>query len=429
MSGARAGDAMQPLVFAVLKALTPAHHEVTFHDELVEPLPTAPDADLVALTVETFTARRAYQLADDWRARGVRVVLGGYHPTMLPDEALGHADAVVVGEAEDTWPRLLADAEAGVLARRYDSANDADLARVDYDTSAFAGKRYLPIGLVQFGRGCRYACDFCSIHAFYGSSIRTRPVAAVVDELRGRPERFWFFVDDNLLANPAAARELLAALVPLRRRWACQVAMDVAEDPATLRLFHRAGCRVAIVGFESLDPANLRLMGKGANLHAHYDRVLRAFGDAGIMVYGTFVFGYDHDTPDAVARAAAFALEHRFAIANFNPLMPMPGTRLDDRLRTTGQLTHDRWWVDPDFRYGDAMLTPAGMSADDLSRACRDARYAFNTYPAIARRLCQRAALRSPAQAALFLAANLVSRREIHAKQGRALGVREEAAR
>lgn len=429
MSGARAGDAMQPLVFAVLKALTPPPHTLTFHDELVERLPGVPDADLVAVTVETFTARRAYQLADDWRARGVRVVLGGYHPTMLPEEALGHADAVVVGEAEDTWPRLLADAEAGVLARRYDSANDADLAGVRYDETAFAGKRYLPIGLVQFGRGCRYACDFCSIHAFYGSSIRTRPVAAVVEELRRRPGRFWFFVDDNLMANPAAARELLAALVPLRRRWACQVSMDVAEDPATLRLLHRAGCRVAIVGFESLDPANLRLMGKGANLHARYDRVLSAFGHAGIMVYGTFVFGYDHDTPDAVARAAAFALEHRFAIANFNPLMPMPGTRLDDRLRAAGRLTHDRWWVDPDFRYGDAMLTPAGMSADDLSRACRDARYAFNTYPAIARRLCQRAALRSPAQAALFLAANLVSRREIHAKQGRALGVREAVVR
>nr|NLI49015.1 B12-binding domain-containing radical SAM protein [Propionibacterium sp.] len=423
MSGVRAGDAMQPLVFALLAALTPSGVALTFHDELVEPLPEVPDADAVALTVETFAARRAYQLADRWRARGVPVIMGGFHPSMCPDEAAEHADAVVVGEAEDTWPRLLADLAAGRLASRYDSTCADGLGGVRFDTSVFAGKRYAPLGLVQFGRGCRFACDFCSIHAFFGARIRTRPVAEVVAEIARRPERMLFFVDDNLYADPAAARELLEELVPLRRRFACQLSMDVAGDPALLRLLHRAGCRVVVVGFESTSPATLRAIGKGANLHADYERVIRAFHAARIMIYGTFVVGYDADSARTPADAADFAIRHRFAVANFNPLMPMPGTRLYDRLKGQGRLIHDRWWIDPAYRYGDAMLVPTGMTPAELTDGCRAARFAFNTPACIARRLAHPAAnAHSPANAALFLAANLVSRREIRAKQGRRLG-------
>ncbi len=423
MSGVRAGDAMQPLVFALLAALTPEPIELSFHDELVEPLPVCPDADAIALTVETFAARRAYQLADRWRARGVPVILGGFHPSMCPDEAAAHADAVVVGEAEDTWPRLLADLAAGRLAARYDSAGANGLGGVRFDTRAFAGKRYAPLGLVQFGRGCRFACDFCSIHAFFGAGVRTRPVVEVVAEIAARPERMLFFVDDNLYADPPAARALLEALVPLRRRFACQISMDVAEDPALLGLLRRAGCRVVIVGFESTSVATLRAIGKGANLHADYERVIRAFHAAHLMIYGTFVIGYDDDGPGTAPAASDFATRHRFALANFNPLMPMPGTRLYARLAAQGRLIHDRWWIDPGYRYGDAMLVPAGMTPEELMTGCRDARSAFNTPGCIARRLLHPAAnAHSPLAAALYLAANLVSRREIIAKQGRRLG-------
>lgn len=423
MSGVPAGDAMQPLAFASLAALTPAGVELTCHDELVEPLPRTLDADAIALTVETFAARRAYELADGWRARGVPVIMGGHHPSMCPDEAARHADAVVVGEAEDTWPAVLADLAAGRLAARYDSDCSTDLAGVRFDTSVFAGKHYAPLGLVQFGRGCRYACDFCSIHAFFGSRIRTRPVAEVVAEIAARPERVLFFVDDNLYAEPASARALFEALVPLRRRWACQISMDVADDPALLRLMHRAGCRVVVVGFESTSPATLRAIGKKANLHADYARVVGAFYAAHLMIYGTFVIGYDADTAATAGAASGFATRNRFAIANFNPLMPMPGTRLYERLAAEGRLIHERWWVDPAYRYGDAMLAPASMTPRQLTESCREARLAFNTAGCIARRLLHPAAnAHSPFSAALFLAANLVSRREILAKQGRRLG-------
>lgn len=175
-----------------------------------------------------------------------------------------------------------------------------------------------------------------------------------------------------------------------------------------------------IVGFESTSQATLQAIGKGANLHTDYARVLAALRASRLMVYGTFVIGYDTDDPATAQRAAAFATRHRFAIANFNPLMPMPGTRLYQRLAASGRLRHDRWWIDPDYRYGDAMLIPGAMTPDDLTRSCREARFTFHSLPSIGRRLLGNRY--SPAGSALFLAANLIARREIHAKQGRRLG-------
>jgi radical SAM superfamily enzyme YgiQ (UPF0313 family) len=429
MSGQRSSDALQPLVFALIKALTPPQVEITFHDAMIGRLPDDLDADAVAMTVETFTARSAYALADAYRARGVPVIMGGFHPSLLPDECAEHADAVVVGEAEDTWPTLLADLEAGRLRPRYVSRNDADLSVLGDDT-VFDRADYPPLGLVQFGRGCRYACDFCSVHAFYGRSIRTKPLAVAIEEVRRRPERLLFFVDDNLVADPTRARALFEALVGMGKRWVAQVSMDAAADLDLLRLMRRAGCIMVLIGFESLDRDNLRQMGKGANLMGDYARVLANISAAGLMVYGTFVLGYDSDTSGAGEELVRFATRSGFAIANFNPLMPMPGTALLARLRAEGRLTHDRWWDAEGFRYGDAMFVPRGMTSDALASACRQARYAFYSPASIGRRVCRpRTNARSLGNLVLYLTGNLISRREIHAKQGRRLGVPEGVAR
>lgn len=421
MSGRASKDALQPLVFAVIKALTPSQVDLTFVDGTVEPVRLDLDVDAVALTVGTFTARTAYAIADAYRARGVPVVVGGFHPTACPDEAAEHADVVVVGEAEDTWPALLDDLAAGRPRSRYTSTTHADLAALRPDWSAVTGRHYPPLGLVQFGRGCRYACEFCSVHSFFGSTIRTRPVAHVIDEISSRPERYLFFVDDNLIADRAAATELLDALRPLGRRWACQASLDVADDPALLRRLRAAGCLMVLIGFESLDHANLQAMGKGANLRADYDRALAAIAEAGLLVYGTFVVGYDHDTAGTASELQAFADHHRFAVANFNPLMPMPGTRLYDRLEAGGRLRHNRWWLDPTYRYGDAMFTPTSMTPDELTAGCRRARFGFYSWPSILRRLPANA--RTPDHLSFYWLANVISRAEVHAKQGRALGV------
>ncbi|MCB0161884.1 MAG: cobalamin-dependent protein, partial [Caldilineaceae bacterium] len=227
MTGARSRDAMEPLVFAILAALTPRDVETVLYDERLESIPFDAPTDLAAITVETYTARRAYQIADAYRARGVPVVMGGYHPTFLPDEALRHADAVVIGDADGIWPDVVRDAARGRLHARYQQDELPPLDRIRPDRHIFAGKRYAPAALVQYGRGCRYACEFCSIRAFYGSNLRQRPVDEVVAEIRAAGQKHVFLVDDNIFVDVPKAKELFAALIPLGIRWSCQVSIDV----------------------------------------------------------------------------------------------------------------------------------------------------------------------------------------------------------
>jgi len=385
-------------------------------DERIEPVDPGAPADLVALSVCTFSARRAYALADAFRARGVPVVLGGFHPTLAPDEAAAHADAVAIGDAEGTWPRIVADAAAGRLQARYRPEAPGPALGVRPDRAAFRGKGYLPVRLVQYGRGCPRACEFCSIRAFYGGAQRHRPVEEVVAELSEPGPRRVLFVDDNLLGDRAAFRALLEAITPLRLRWSSQLDLSLADDPALLALARRSGCQAVTIGLESLDEENLRQMGKGWNRAGGFPARLAALRRAGIMVYGTFVFGYDHDDPAAMRRALRFAIDERLFIANFNPLMPFPGTPLLDRLRTEGRLVHDRWWLEPGHRWHDALVRPRGMSADELTAGCRAAREAFHGLGAIGRRLFSRAHLASLDNLLVYLAANLVSRRDIQAK-------------
>lgn len=413
---------MTPLVFSILKARTDRDIATTLIDERVEPLRIVP-TDLVAMTVETFTARRAYEIAALYRRAGVPVVMGGHHPSMLPDEALLHADAVVVGDAEGAWETVLADAAAGRLQRLYRSKPGGGGPPV-YDRSIFSGKRYAPISLVQVGRGCRFNCDFCSIHAFYGTYRDQRDPADVVAELRTLPRRrLVFFVDDNLYGNRDDLERLLRALIPLRRRWCCQITIDVARDDALLDLMARAGCALALIGFESLDPDSLMQMRKKWNhVAGSYGDVIQRFHARGIMIYGTFVFGYDADQAASFDRAAAFARDQSLCIANFNPLTPMPGTALYDRLRREGRLLRDGWWLDPSYHYGDSIFMPRSMTTSELSEGPMRARRRFYAWSSILSRAARGTLMwRDPRQIGTMLAGNWISRREIFRKQGRPL--------
>lgn len=424
MMGGRSRDAMEPLAFAILSALTPPRFERALYDERIETIPLDEPTDLAAITVETYTARRAYQIAAQYRARGVPVVMGGYHPTFLPDEAGAMADAVVVGDAEGVWPRLLADLAAGRLGRRYQSEGFLPLGGVMPDRSIFAGKPYMPAALIQYGRGCRYACEFCSIRAFYGSNLRQRPVDEVVAEIAATGRNYIFLVDDNIFIDLPKARELFRALIPLGIRWSCQVSIDIAQDEALLRLMARSGCTTAVVGLESLNPYNLRQMRKGWNLkHGTYRTAVQRLRDHGIMVYGSFVFGYDGDTVDSFGATVDFALQERLFVANFNPLTPMPGSALYARLRREERLLYERWWLDPTYRYGTAAFQPRGMSPAELTRSCFEARRKFHSWRSILQRgLDRRCNGRTPFHFGLHVAANAVARREILAKQGNPLG-------
>lgn len=420
----RGFDAMEPLVFAILSSLTPVHIERVLYDERLESVPFDEPTDLVAMTVETYTARRAYQIAWEYRRRGVAVVMGGYHPTFCPEEALHHADAVVIGDGEEIWPAILGDAAAGKLKPVYRGATVTRLAGLAPDRTIFRGKRYSPAALVQYGRGCRYACEFCSIHAFYGNELRQRPVDEVVQEIAASGSKHIFIVDDNVFVDVPKAKALFRALIPLKIRWSCQVSIDVTHDLELMRLLEASGCTTAVVGFESLNAANLRQMRKRWNVKGHsYERAIAILQDHGIMIYGSFVFGYDEDTVDSFAPTLEFALANRFYLANFNPLTPMPGSALYQRLARTGRLAYERWWLDPRYRYGDVVFTPHGMSRDELAQGCYRIRRDFNRIGSILRRSTDRRTnSRDLYRLGLHLVSNLVSNWMIDKKQGLPLG-------
>ena len=422
-SSSRSGDAMEPLAFAILSALTPRNVTRELYDERVEAVPLEEPTDLVALSVKTFTAKRAYAIAARYRARGVPVVLGGIHPSLVPEEAAHHADAVVIGDAETVWPQVLEDFRKGRLAKTYVGGNHMPLTGLVFDRSIFHGKKYLPIACVQFGRGCRHACEFCSVHSFYGNTRRLRPVEEVVSEIAHLGSRRLMFVDDSLFLDFDAAKQLLERMIPLRVRWMCQVSIECAHDLGLLALMRKSGCFGAFIGLESLEPASLGQMKKSQNLHLDYTRALARFRENGILVCGSFVFGYDADTPASVRAAVDFALSNKLCLAHFNVLFPAPGTRLYDRLHGERRIRFDAWWLDEDFHFGDCCFVPRGMSTGDLERAVLEARRRFNTLGSLLRRaLDLKANARGLVRFILFLAANLVNRSEVRKKQGMRFG-------
>ena len=328
------------------------------------------------------------------------------------------------GNAKKIWGQVLVDAGRSSLQRIYQSPEFPSLDAVMPDRSIFSGKKYAPMGLVQYARGCKFNCSFCSIRAFYGNNLRQRPIERVVEDIRRSGRRHIFLVDDNLFVDVDKARQLFKALRPLKVSWSCQVSIDIARDPALVQLMAKSGCVSALIGFESLDPQSLKEIKKGWNVKwQSYDDAIAVFQDAGIMLYGTFLFGCDHDSIESFDVAVDFAIRHKFMLANFNPLTPMPGAPLFARVREEGRLLHDKWWLDPNYNYGDATMRPRGMTAEELTRGCFAARRRFNTVASIARRLTDiRTNMRSPYRAGLYLLANSISRREIYRKQSRALG-------
>ena len=241
---------MEPLAPAVLAAQTPRDVEVRFYDDRLEPISWDEPTDLVALSVETYTARRSYEIASAYRRRGVPVVMGGFHATLCPDEAARYADAIVIGEAERLWPELLDDFRHGGLKRVYRAETRPSLAGVTPDRGIFRGKRYLPVSLVEAGRGCAFHCDFCAVQTAFSATQSRRPFEDVLAEIRALKDRtrLFFFVDDNIAADREEAKAFYRALEPLRVRWVSQASIHAALDEDLLALIARSGCEGLLVG-------------------------------------------------------------------------------------------------------------------------------------------------------------------------------------
>jgi radical SAM superfamily enzyme YgiQ (UPF0313 family) len=350
-------------------------------------------------------------------------VMGGIHPTLLPSEALAHCDSIVIGSAEELWPKVLSNMAAGSLQRIYEGDRAIPSPGITPLRSIYSGKRYSRLVPVQFGRGCLFNCEFCSVHALYGKNIRHRPVSEVLHEVTEIGKQVVFFVDDNLFAYGAAFRELLRGLSRLRTKWVGQISINAACDRALVEAMSASGCCALFIGFETLTKENLLRMNKHQNVKSDYQSAIRLLQKNGIMVCGSFLFGYDSDESGSINAALDFARENRLALAHFNPLFPAPATPLYQRLLQEGRLSDPQWWNSETFRYGDLPFAPKGMSGREIEEKCLFARHKFNTLVSIVSRAFGRRANWYPLwHLSLFIYANLFSRRDIFEKQGMALG-------
>ena len=382
-----------PLTLPTLAALIPEDLpvELTCLDEgHGDVVPADLEVDLVGMTVITGTARRAYELAETFRRRGVAVVLGGPHVTLVPDDAAPHGDAIVVGYAEETWPRLLRDFFAGRMAPRYDQGPDLELTGYPLpDRSVLPRRHYLTADVFEATRSCVHACEFCVAPSAWGRRPLQKPVEAVVEDLKRQRAKRAIFIDLNLIADRAYARRLFRALIPLKISWYGLSTVLVAEDRDLLDLLQESGCRGLLLGLESIVAANLEGVRKGFNRPQEFARVVERLHRRKISIQGCFVFGMDEDDPETCLETARQAVELGIDLPRFAIATPFPGTPLYRRLDAEGRiLTRD--WERYDGQH--AVFRPARMSPQELERATEAAWRTAYSWRGIARRLVRTAA-------------------------------------
>ena len=424
---------MEPLQLGVLAALTPPDIDVVMYDDRLEPIPYDEPTDLAAITVESFTARRSYEISAAYRRRGVKVVMGGMHVTLLPDEAAGHADSILLGDAENTWVQMLEDLKAGTLKDRY-TAGPALVPQPGVITrrDIFEGKKYLPLTLLQFSRGCKYHCSYCATSIYFDRHQYCRPVDEVVAEIKSQKRKFLFFVDDNIVADREKAKELFRALIPLRVRWVSQGSIDMLDDKELMSLIVKSGGLGFVIGFESIRPDSIKEMDKGVNrkfVSDHYAEAVRELRHWGLQTWAAFTIGHDTDTLQSIEETCRFAIKSKFTFAAYNILMPYPGTPLYAKLKEEGRLLYDgKWWMSPDYRFNYAAYTPKNMTADELTQAGFACRKKFNSPRSILYRIFEiHTNIRNPIRFVTYLVYNPVFRREVFEKQGMTFGYDEGA--
>ncbi len=378
------------LALPILASLSPTDVEISFTDDLLTPIDMKRDlkeVDLVGITVLSKTALRAYQIADAYLEKGIPVVLGGMHPTALPEEAKEHADSVVIGEAEEIWPHLIEDIRAQSLKPFYRQEERTELSNIPIPRRDILPKKgYVPLDVVQVTRGCPFRCEFCSVQKFFGEAFRFRPISRVVEEVRHLRHRWLMFNDDNIIANPSYSRELLKALIPLKKRWFGQVSLSGLKNLEHVELLARSGCICLFIGFESLSRSNLTKSQKFQNDPSEYKEIIEALHRHGIAISGAFIFGFDEDDPSVFEETVSFAIQTKLFWAIFMILTPYPETAFYHRVKKEGRLVEDRWWLLERPEDSAPHFLPMRMGREVLRSGWKNAWKEFYSFPSIWKR-------------------------------------------
>jgi len=354
---------MPQLALYILEGLTPAEHEVKIVEEEVATINLEESCDLVGISCMTANAPRAYELANEFRNRGKTVVLGGVHPTILPEEALEHADSVVIGEAEGVWEDLLQDFAAGKLNERYHNPLP-DLTRyVEKDFKKIIKKRLFSIVPIMTTRGCPYNCDFCCVTDLFGKTIRHIPIENVVKDIVNSGSKNFMFLDDNIIGHPKFAKELFRALIPLKIRWVGQASISFLKETELLQLAADSGCKILFIGLESVNETQQKKLKKSMKDNEELRLTIKNIKKMGILIHASMIFGFDSDTKKVFRETVKFLIKAKISTVSFNILTPYPGTKTHEELKRAGRLLTDNWKY---YDHNTVVFEPKNMTPLEL---------------------------------------------------------------
>ncbi len=421
---------MEPLQLGILAALTPNDIEVVMYDDRMEQIPYDEPTDLAAITVETFTARRAYEISAEFHKRGVKVVMGGMHVKLIPDEVSEHCDSIIIGDAEPVWADMIEDCRRHELKERYISVQpECPQINVITRRDIFEGKGYLPITLLQFSRGCNHKCNFCASSIYFNAHHYCRPVTDVIAEIKSQKRKLLFFVDDNIVCNREKAKVLFQALIPLKIHWVSQGSLDMLKDNELMQLMVKSGCLGLVIGFESISEECITEMNKNTNKTASgemYKSEIQQLRKWGLQTWAAFTVGHDGDTLESIKATCDFAIKNKFTFAAFNILMPYPNTPLYHKMEKENRLLYDKkWWLNDSYRFNYSSIIPKNMTADELTEISFDCRRRFNSWSSIIKRAMEpHTNLRSPYRFLTYLIYNPLFKKEVFKKQGMKFGLK-----
>lgn len=420
---------MEPLQLGVIASMLPPDVDVVLYDDRMEHIPFETPIDMAMITVETYTAKRAYEIAAEYTKRGVKTVMGGMHATLCPEEVMEHCDSVMTGDVETIFNEFLEDFKSGNLKKIYrGNVSIPPQKNIITRRDLFENKDYLPFSLMQFSRGCIYNCNYCAVSQYFEQKHYCREVEQVVAEIKAQKRKYIFFVDDNLIANKPKAKELFKALIPLKIRWISQGSIDMLYDDELMELIVASGCLGFIIGFESINEASLDCMNKNVNKMRGFDKYkqeIERLRHWGLQTWAAFTVGHDTDTVESIKETCKFAIENKFTFAAFNVLTPYPNTPLYKQLEAEGRLLYDgKWWLHDDYRFNHAAFIPKNMTPDELTDVGMYCRSEFNKVPSLIKRAFEpRTNMASIERFIMYWMYTPLFRKEVYKKHGMRFGL------